>query len=169
MYSDTVYYEYTEFISKNNQHRFKDVNAMNKSCRVYAQPGSERCVVRLIDFYISKLPTEPAAFYLRPLGKVPEGSKPWYCKSRVGVNKLKTFIPEISAESGVQVHYTNHSLRATSVTRMYNRGVPENLIGEKSGHRSIKALRAYEKTSEDQQKIAGQSIQMGKEFCAPGS
>ena len=30
-YSEDVYYEYTEYISKNNQHRFKDVNARNKS------------------------------------------------------------------------------------------------------------------------------------------
>ena len=178
VYSDAVYYQYTEFISKNNQHRFKDVNASNKSCCVYAQPGSERCVVRLIDFYISKLPENPPAFYLRPLDKVASGNKPWYCKSRVGVNKLKTFLPEISAESGLQVHYTNHSQRATAVTRMYNTGVPENLIAEKSGHRSLKALRAYETTSKYQEKLAGQSIQVGKEFhamvvdkenCAPGS
>ena len=155
-----------EFISKNNQHRFKDVNASNKSCRVYAQPGSERCVVRLIDLYIAKLPENPPAFYLRPLDKVLSDDKPWYCKSRVGVNKLKTIITEISVEAGLPVHYTNHSLLATAVTRMYNTGVPENLIAEKSGHRSLKALRAYEKTSEDQEKLAGQSIQEGKEFRA---
>jgi len=138
VYSEAVYYQYTEFISKNNQHRFKDVNASNKSCRVYARPGCERCVVRLLDFYISKLPENPVAFYLRPLEKVPSSNKPWYCKSRVGVNKLKTFIPEISAEAGLNVNYTNHSLRATAVTRMYNTGVPENLIAEKSGHKSLK-------------------------------
>ena len=167
VYSEAVYYQYTEFISKNNQHRFKDVNASNKSCRVYAQPGSERCVVRLIDLYIAKLPENPPAFYLRPLDKVPSSDdKPWYCKSRVGVNKLKTIITEISVEAGLQVHYTNHSLRATAVTRMYNTGVPENLIAEKSGHRSLKALRAYKRTSEDQEKLAGQSIQVGKEFRA---
>lgn len=166
VYSEDVYYQYTEFISKNDQHRFKDINASNKSCRVYAQPGSEKCVVRLIDFYISKLPENPTAFYLRPLYKVPLSDRPWNCKSRVGVNKLKSIIPEISAESGLCVHYTNHSLRATAVTRMYNKGVPETVIAEKSGHRSMKALCAYEKTSEDQEKLAGQSIQAGKEFRA---
>ena len=179
VYSEAVYYQYTEFTSKNNQHRFRDVNASNKS---YAQPSSERCVVRLIDFYISKLPENPAAFYLRPLEKVPLGDKPWYCMSRVGVNKLKTLMPEISAESGLNVHYTNHSLCATAVTGMYNTGVPEHLNAETSGHRSVKGLRLYEKTSEDQEKFAGQSIQVGKvvskvncmpavdkENCAPAS
>lgn len=176
VYSEDVYYQYTEYISKNNLHRFKDINSTNKSCRVYAQPDSDKCAVRLIDFYISKLPDNPPAFYLRPLGKVPTGNRPWFCRSRVGINKLKTFVPEISAECGIDVHYTNHSLRATAVTRMYNAGVPEALIAEKSGHKSMKALRAYERTSKDQEKSAGRSIQQGKEFsvavvgkenCAP--
>lgn len=64
VYSDEVYYEYQEFISKNNQHRFKDINATNKSVKVYARPGCERCVVHLLDFYVSKLPPDPPSFYL---------------------------------------------------------------------------------------------------------
>ena len=67
VYSEEVYYEYQEFTSKNNQHRFKDINATNKSVRVYATPGSDRCVVHLPDFYLSKLSSDPPGFYLRPL------------------------------------------------------------------------------------------------------
>ena len=37
VYVDSVYYQYTEFISKNNQHRFKDTN---KCVCAYAKPGS---------------------------------------------------------------------------------------------------------------------------------
>ena len=68
LYSVDTYYEYTEFISKNNMHRFKDINATNKCVRAYGSPGSERCVVRLLDLYLSKLPMNPPGFYLRPLG-----------------------------------------------------------------------------------------------------
>lgn len=32
--------------------------------------------------------------------------------------------------------YTNHSLRATAATRLYAAGVDEQLIAEKTGHRS---------------------------------
>ena len=66
-----------------------------------------------------------------------------------------------AAESGPGVHYTNHSLRATAVTRMYNTGVSEKLIAEKSGHKGLKALRVYERTSKVQEKSAGQCIQSG--------
>ena len=154
VYSDEVYYEYTEFISKNNQHRFKDINATNKNVRAYAKPESERCIVRLLDMYLSKLPTSPPAFYLRPLS----ASGPWYGKSRVGVNTLKKFIPDLCKSAALSAHYTNHSLRATAITRMYKSGVPEKVISEKSGHRSLKALRVYEHTSVHQQKLARASI-----------
>ena len=52
-------------------------------------PTSERCVVRLLDLYILIVPPDPSGFYLRPLDKVPSGNRPWYRKSRVGINKLK--------------------------------------------------------------------------------
>ena len=50
---------------------FKDINSRNKRVRVFATPGSDQCVVRVLDAYISKLPDSPDAFYLRPLSLVP--------------------------------------------------------------------------------------------------
>ena len=42
--------------------------------------------------------------------------------------------------------------------RMYTRGVPEKLIAEKSGHRSVDALCMHERTSSDLEKAAGEVI-----------
>jgi integrase len=42
---------------------------------------------------------------------------------------------EISGKS-----LTNHSLRATGATRLFEANVPEKLIQERTGHRSIDAL-----------------------------
>ena len=64
----------------------------------------------------------------------------------------------MSKDAGLGVLYTNHSLTATSITRMYEGGVPENLISEKSGHRSLKGLRSYERTSVSLEKAEGASI-----------
>ena len=50
------------------------------------------------------------------------------------------------------------------MTRMYNTGVPEKLIAEKSGHKSLKTLHVYERTSKLQEKSAGQCIQSGASF-----
>ena len=51
----------------------------------------------------------------------------------------------------MEVHYTNHSLRANAITQMFNFGIPQKVIAENSGHRSTRALRCYEKTSQEQQ------------------
>ena len=39
IYDEQVYYKYVEFISKNNQHRFKDTNDSSKEVKLYAIPG----------------------------------------------------------------------------------------------------------------------------------
>ena len=48
-------------------------------------------------------------------------------------------------------HHTNHSLRATGANALYTAGVPEKIIQERTGHRSIECLRMYEHTNEKQQ------------------
>ena len=47
-------------------------------------------------------------------------------------------------------HKTNHSLRATATTEMFRSGAPEKLIQEWTGHRSLEALRCYERLDEAQ-------------------
>jgi hypothetical protein len=111
----------------------------------------------VLDAYIQKLPEFSDDFYFHPLLKTPHLG-PWYARAKVGVNTLKKFMPDLSKEAGLSVHYTNHSLRVTAITRMYEGGIPENLISEKSGHKSIKALRSYETTSVQQEKVAGSMI-----------
>ena len=141
IYSREVYYEYTEFISKNNQHRFKDSKAKNKVVKAYAHPGSERCLVKVLDSYLPLLPVGSTYLYLRPCKCFPsDASEPSYSRQRVGINQLKSIVSNVSSTAGV-TGYTNHSLRATAMTRMYNNGVPEKVISEKSGHRSLDGLR----------------------------
>ena len=48
---------------------------------------------------------------------------------------------------------SNHSLRATGTSRMYNSGVPEKLIMERSGHLSSKGVQAFERTTTKQQQV----------------
>ena len=77
VYHEGVYYQYTEFISKNNQHRFKDINMTNKQVRSYAFPGNSRCLVKLLDSYLSKLSPNSSHLYMHPLPAFPtDSSKP---------------------------------------------------------------------------------------------
>ena len=65
VYNKDVYYEYKEFISKNNQHRFKDVNIKNKVVKGFALPGNNHCIVKLLDKYLSLLPPDATHLYMR--------------------------------------------------------------------------------------------------------
>ncbi len=54
-------------------------------------------------------------------------------------------------------HHSNHSLRATSASRLYEAGVDEQLIQERTGHRS-NAVRGYKRTSSKLQQQVTQTL-----------
>ena len=150
-------YIYYENVSKNRNGSFKQLHVKSKVVPVYACPeAGERCPVHILDQYISRLPEEAKEkdlFYVRPLEKMPlEPSKAWYSSVPLGKHTLQQKVKKMCAEAGVVGSKTNHSLRATSATDMYKAGAPEKLIQERTGHRSIEALRTYERSSEEQHK-----------------
>ena len=59
------------FCLKNNQHRFEDIN---KTVRAYAIRGTKRCLVKLLDYYLSLLPPDSPYFYMQGLEKFPSNS-----------------------------------------------------------------------------------------------
>ena len=85
-----------EHISKINQYRFKDINSKNKEVKVYTLMGNPRCLVKLLDQYLEKLPPDAPFLYMRPLEKVSDDSKKaWYTRQHVGFNTLKGFVTKI--------------------------------------------------------------------------
>ena len=53
-------------------------------------------------------------------------------------------------EASIKGCKTNHSLRATAATQMFQEGAPEKLIQECTGHRSLDGLRTYERSCKTQ-------------------
>ena len=45
---------------------------------------------------------------------------------------------------------TNHSLRPYGVRELFRSNVPEKLVQQRTGHRSLEALRKYERIAEEQ-------------------
>ena len=152
--------EYVEHGSKNRPGGRKQLNLENKKVRQYARPElGSRCHVYLLKLYLSKLPPgldESSVFYCKPLTKLPfDVSAPWYSAVPVGHNKLEKKLKEICLQADVDVvNKSNHSLRATSISRMYRSSIPEKVIMERSGHLSKEGLRSYERTSVHQIKSA---------------
>ena len=66
------------------------------------------------------------------------------------VKMLNSSVKDMTTEAGLTGNYTNHSLRATGATLLFDAGVPEAVIQRRTGHKSLEALRCYERTTETQ-------------------
>ncbi len=76
---------------------------------------------------------------------------------------------KISELAGLDCKCTNHSLRATSASRIFTWGPRKDncrsyRIAEVTGHKSLVALRQYERTTESQFKAVGESISHMERF-----
>ena len=76
-----------------------------------------------------------------------------YSRTPIGRNTLNTKLGKMCSLAGIEGRVTNHSMRATSVTQMYPTGVPEKVIQERTGHRSLEALCVYERTNTQQHQM----------------
>lgn len=142
---------YSERGSKNNNGTSKSFRYENKEVPCPAIPDEQpRCLVFLMDIYLSKLP--PYAFehdvlYLRPKRTVPsDPTSPWYDNIPVGKNTLSTMVKDMFSEVNIQGK-SNHSLRASGATALFQKDVPERIVQKVTGHKSLDALRSYEKIS----------------------
>ena len=75
----------------------------------------------------------------------------------MGKNRLSTMVRDTCAESGISKK-TNHSLRATWATTLFTDGVPEKIIQNTTGHRSLDSLHCYERVSNEQQQASSRVL-----------
>ena len=149
------YVFYEEYKSKCNQGGIASRGHKNKDGRCYENlKNPSRCLVRLHEKYVSLRPTSPKCsdrYYLRPLTNVAPDAKVWYTCQPRGRHKIEHVVERMCESAGFTGRRSNHSARAAAATIMYEQGMDEQLIQEKTGHRSI-AVRSYKRTSNRQLK-----------------
>ncbi len=64
--------------------------------------------------------------------------------------------------TGFEGHYSNHSLRSISATRMYESGIEEQVIADITGHHSL-CVCSYKRTNTSQKRKASQAL--SQELC----
>ena len=158
-------YTYTENASKNRSGGLAQLRVKNKAVDILENPeAGNRCHCRLLDLYIEKLPSEAIEkdlFYCRPIenksDQAPTCSRSvWFYAIPIGQNKLSQMVPEMCKLGSITGHKTNHIiLPATGATELYEAEVPEKIIQERTGHRSLECLRMY---ASDKQKQAVSKI-----------
>jgi hypothetical protein len=105
------------------------------------------CPVKLLKMYLERRPAGVDFFYLTPISD--PKSAVWYKTGRVGISSLSKYMKEICILANITPR-SNHILRATTATRLYEQGVDEQLIKAQTGHRSD-SVQAYKRTSVKQQ------------------
>ena len=149
---DKRYLEYSEDVNKTRQGGIDHRNVGRKVVRAYANISEpDKCIVNLYELYMSHRPIHLKLddFYLRPLAAVRGNT--WYASQPIGRNTLSKVVAKLAEQAGLQGKFSNHSLRATAASHLYNANVDEQLISEVTGHRS-NAVRGYKRTSNDQLK-----------------
>ena len=66
----------------------------------------------------------------------------------LGHNKRAKIVSDMCRSAGIPGYRTNHSLRATSATRLYSAGMDKQLTMERTGHRGV---HSYKRTSDEQE------------------
>lgn len=131
-------------------------------------------LVRLYQKYVSLLPPngkcQALYKYSLSLNHLTPGT--WYSDKPMGVNALKSVVKNITKNAGVEGKFSNHSLRVTTATRLFQRGVDEQIIKEVTGHKSdavkmykhsnTQVLRAASSTLSRNQKSSGTMLSTAK-------
>ena len=130
---------------------------MNKVVYIYGASKMSRCPIYLFKKYIGLLPQTKSCrkLYLR-VRKVPTPNV-WYCDQPYGLNKLKTVVKDICKAGGIEGHFTNHSLRATCASHLFDQNVPAQIIKAITGHKSD-CVRVYKRTSDHLRESASKMV-----------
>ena len=155
----TSYLIYTESTSKNNPGGLKHRKVTTKQVTHHANTERpDRCFVEMYKQYCLHWPTDVKddAFYLAPLSSVK--GLVWYKKQAIGVHTLAGTVKRLCVKAGISGYKTNHSLRVTTATRLFHSGLDEQLIMERTGHRSSDGVRAYKRSCVEKQAVVSQVL-----------
>lgn len=126
--------------------------------------NSERCVVKLYEKYLAHRPENVNRLYLKSLNIIKD--EIWYSSQPLGINTVKKVVSQMCRKAGFNGFFSNHSLRATAATRLFQHGVEEQLVAEVTGHRST-VIRNYKRPNMTQLRNLSNIIQCNKDICKP--
>ncbi|XP_022240717.1 uncharacterized protein LOC111085608 [Limulus polyphemus] len=132
-----------EKISKNHRETLQE-DETSRGGRMYAT-NTSLCPVASMEKYLSSLNPDCPNFWQRAKAIVKEDDKTdiWFDNAPLGKNKLGDKMKSLSVEAGLSKIYTNHCLRATSVTTLDRQGFEARHIIGISGHKSETSLKHY--------------------------
>ena len=68
-------------------------------------------------------------------------------RSPLGENEIGKFLSTTAKNASLQGRVTNHSVRKTCISRLFDANVSNNFVAQLSGHRNLKSLDVYKSAS----------------------
>ena len=115
----------------------------SNTTRVYDCDLGAHRLLDLMRLYLSKLHPDCEWLFQQCKMRVSISDEIWYKKEPLGVNSLGKMMQMISAAAGLSQSYTNHCVRATTITLLFNAGVTAQHIQARTGHRTTEGLQPY--------------------------
>ena len=96
---------------------------------------------------------------MKPLPFTPTGVRPWFWDEPLPKTKLQTMVKDMFRDAGIEGRFTNHSLRVSGTTALFDAGVPESIIQKRTGHKSVSALHQYKRVTTTQNQMVANILQ----------
>lgn len=148
------YIDMKDHATKN--HRGDIHDDVSQGGRIY-KIGTRLCPFGSFVIYLSKLNPSCEYFFQRPkYARDMKNPEVWYDNMTLGKNTLGSKMKALSKEAGLSREYTNHCLRATSITLLDS--FEARHVMTVSGHKSESSIRSYARTYDDQKRKMARKI-----------
>ncbi len=158
--SGMKYLVYTEdLVTKMNQGGLSGRKMKPKVVKAFGNLNPQHDLVHLYQKYVNLCPPEPKSnvLYKYSLCKANQRPCQWYSDKPVGINTISKCISNLMKQAGKKGNFINHSLHVTAATRMFEGGIEEQLVKEKTGHKSD-AICTYKCTSDSLMEQAEKAV-----------
>ncbi|XP_062603853.1 uncharacterized protein LOC134265645 [Saccostrea cucullata] len=150
---------YNEATKNHPGDRIKD-NDHETQPRMYATSSSQ-CPVTSLRLYLDKRNKTNEILFQQAKRTFNPNDDEWYTSRPLGEKTLNNMMKSISADAGLSKSYTNHCVRATTITLLSHAGVEAREIMRISGHRNEQSIKSYNTDSSEDHKRLYSSILHG--------
>lgn len=123
---------------------------------------TENCPVQIFVKYLSKRNPNCSALFQTPRNSFDQEDEVWYENRPLGKNRLGSMMVEISKRAQLSRTYTNHCIRATTISALSHKGFEARHIMTVFGHRNETSVKSYvrETTSEQKRQMSSSSASL---------
>ena len=125
---------------------------------MYEVASSKLCPVKVYQFYVEKLHPDHPNLFAKSKKSFVKDETTWYTHEVIGKNLLVIIMKQISNKSGLSKVYTNHCVRASTVTSLYQAGIDTQQICSITKHKNESTLSHYISSTSDEQKMKASRI-----------